>query len=287
MSVGIAQYKGRTDTRLWSPALWGDYKGGGPMGLGIEDSIWFHDDFVSAPDCGTITTVVNVGPYEVFGESGTATGGLVSDISTLSTGYVGGLVVTCGTTTNHDTAICLGGGAPFVINSSDPRKLWFEARLALSSVTNDIYSTFIGLGEEDLSAGAGIFADEDNATFNSAFADKDLIGFYVLSPDGDALGAMYGKAGQTAQNLISSAGALTAATFVKVGFKYDPTAPISQRITFFVNGAPLTTYVTHALQTAATFPDGEEMTMLIGTTNSDGSTDATVTLDWWSCAQMA
>ena len=44
--------------------------------------------------------------------------------------------------------------------------------------------------------------------------------------------------------------------------------------------------VTAANIAAATFPDGEELTMIALDKNDVGTTSQTLTMDWWRCYQL-
>lgn len=267
-------------SRKQSPAIWGDC----PWLAILEDpgvGYGHFDDFMCAYDAGTITSVTNIGPYEMFGESGGSITGAVNVLG-------GALNLVAGTTGDADVIVTLGGGAPFVIASAaaSARKLWFEARIKISSIADDIGSFFIGLAEEDRAAAAGLITATQGTTVDSALADIDMLGFWHPDTDAALVHVAYGKASATAQKLTDSFHTMVADTFFKVGFKFDPAAPTTERIKFYLNNVESSTYVTATQLEASTFPDGEELTLVAGVVNDDGSTDFTMAIDWWKIAQL-
>lgn len=267
---------------LPSPIIWAgmDARGERP-----GRTIGFFDDFGWSPNPGTITTATLVGPYRMIAESG-------GDVN-FSAVAGGEMLLVGGTTGDADTVVTWGDGAPFVLTKDAAvGKLVFEARIKISSITDaDQVQFFVGLCEETRAAAAGLFSGSGSGTANIAMADIDMIGFARFDDDGDALAFVYGKAGQTAYEVIASAETLVADTYTKVGFVYDPNVVPSERITVYVNGVAHGTKIPDAGATtdpsmaAATFPSGEEMTAAVGIT-PDSTTDNTLTVDWWGCRQI-
>ena len=52
---------------------------------------------------------------------------------------------------------------------------------------------------------------------------------------------------------------------MKLGLVYDPAAPSDRRVTFFVDGVDIGSYVTGTDIAAATFPDGETLGWIFAT----------------------
>jgi len=263
--------------RRRSPNLWGEC----PIPQILEDSgvgYHFFDDFLAAYDFATNTAVTNVGPYEIFTGNGPSLAGAVNLPG-------GAQTIISGASADVTAILTLGGGAPFMISdtSGEDRKLWFEARIKISSVTDaDQAPFFIGFAEEDRSAANGIFADAGgDLGFTTTI---DLIGFGRFDNDGDSLSFIYQKGGQTCQDVLQIA--LAADTWIKVGFLYDPTAPAAKRIKVYANNLEQSTYVTAANIAAATFPDAEELTLIMGMQN-DSTTTNTLSVDWWRAAQLS
>lgn len=243
--------------------------------------VGFFDDFEVGWDVATNqTTVLRYGPYEFYTGNGTnllISGGV--------TGIGGHLVMASGDTADINGVMTLGGGCPFMISDTagDDKRLVFECRVKVSSVTTtDQVAFFLGLTEEDRSAANGVFADGGGDL--GVTTTIDMIGFGRFDDDGDSISFFYKKASQTAQDKVQIA--IAADTWVKLGFVYNPLAPETDRITVYVNGVPQATRVTATDIAAATFPDGEELTMTASFQN-DSTTSNTITLDWWYCYQEA
>jgi hypothetical protein len=232
---------------------------------------WF-DDFLHFQDP---TTAKNYGPYKV----------LDTGDCTLTEGAVaGGVLKLLTTTDNEDCGICLGNGAaPFVISDTAGKKLWFEAKVKKSIITDAKAGFFVGLADETALA-ANFIADAGND-----FGDNDLIGFWCDETD-DSTGAhvhfVYQITGQDFVTKIDTVATLTADTWVKLGFVYDPAAEDTKKIKIFVDGVEQSTYVTAANIAAATFPDGEELTPIFYA-NAASNDDVTASMDWWQIAQLA
>lgn len=165
----------------------------------------------------------------------------------------------------------VGVGTPGTLTSKGGKVL-FEARIALPSVEDAKGSFFIGLGELGLIADNGLFTDAH------AVAGNDLIGFWVTDADGDKLNFGYNVGSGTAQ--VIGYTALAAATFVKVGFVYDPDCAPAKRIKWYVNGVEQSTYVTQANVAAATFPGGIQLSPAIYAKTDDNAAYS-ADLDWW------
>lgn len=251
-----------------SPRLWSRMSGQGMTPDGQVPGFMVGDNFLN-----TKIDADNTNGYGYYAD----TGGSVTQLATAS----GGVVRIATDNTDNDEVWISAGAATGVFGAvsdtagSDKLTI-FEARFRVGQVTN-AYNIFVGLSEEGLAAA-------DTITDAGALASKDLLGFWVLEADGDALNFGYRKAGQTAQTTISGVQALTASTWYKVGFVYDPKAPTANRITVYVNNEEQSTYVTGTNIAAATFPDGEELTFLAGLKNGAGTAHS-LDIDWWAFFQ--
>jgi len=163
-----------------------------------------------------------------------------------------------------------------VTTSGTDKIVIMEGRFRFPAVANG-HRFFFGLAEENVAADS-FFTDAAGA-----IADKDHIGFYVAEGDGDAMTVVYKKEGQTAVSLATFSTALVAATWVKLGFIYRPGAADANKISFFMDGADLGTYVTLTNMAAATFPDEEEMGIVMGA-GASAATAFTVDCDWVALA---
>lgn len=165
--------------------------------------------------------------------------------------------------------------APYAINTaSNLGRVAFEIRLRKSLVSNNSLAFVAGLGKR------GLVADNLLADSTGALADVDFIGFQVLNAAGGTVNFVYRKTGQTLQTAIAGVATLTADTFVKLGFVYDPRAETSKRIRVFVNGTESTTYVTGTNIAAATFPLAVALNPVCGAIVGSGAAAATLDADW-------
>lgn len=228
-----------------------------------------------------LTTAVtsNVGRYASAGgvyKSYEDTGGAISQLAT----HTGGVISIGTDNTDNDEVWLQAAGSTGVFgaisDTAGSSKLTiFETRFRLPQVTST-YNLFIGLAEEGLAAA-------DTITDAGALASKDFFGFHVAESDGDALNFVYRLAGQNAVTKISGVQALAADTWYKAGAIFDPSAPASKRIKVYVGNTEQSTYVTAtniATATGDAFPDGEEMSFLVGVKNQT-TTASTVLVDWF------
>lgn len=254
----------------------------GPSG-NIFNSKFRIDQILSDPSKGSLlfedfrnfggTVDSNVGTY--VGESGSwksyeDTGGSIAQRADEVTGVIR---LTTDATDNDEVWLqsCYGAGVLGMVSDSVPYLQAFEARVRFGQIGNT-FNAFIGMSEEGLAAA-------DTFTDAGAMADKDFLGYRVLEADGDELDAMYKKSGQTEVEVIDGAQALVANTWYKIGWLYDPSAPSSKKIQFFIDNVDQGTYVTAASIAAATFPDGEELSILLGVKNGSAAASY-IDVDW-------
>lgn len=286
MTDTVIRYLGSTGDRLKSPIIWHDCPATRIM-TGMADGIHHFDDFIDVHELAAGSSLTKLGPYEVIADSGASLTAEDDTTATNASGMWGAAEFVAGTTGDADLVMQLGGGGAYAISSTaaDAKKLAFEARFKISSITDGVSSFFIGLGEPSRAAAAGVFTTTQGDTVDSAMADVAFIGFWRADADGNGLNFIYSANGQTAVDHITDIQTLVADTNYKVGFKFDPTAPPARRISVYVDSVVSSTYVTATNISAATFPDAEVMNPVIGHNNDDGSTACTATVDWWAAAQ--
>ncbi len=268
---------GHASARSLSPQIWSRLLGGNMSSDSLLNGYFVGDDFLTF---GLTTAVAaNVGRYASQGGAYLSyedTGNAITQIAT----DVGGVMKIATDATDNDETWIQPGMATSVIgkiaSGSGGKMMLFEARVKLSSITNSTLNTIIGMSEEGLAAA-------DTVTDAGALASKDIVGFWVLEGDGDALKYGYRKAGQTEVTVGTYGTALVADTWYKVGFAFDPSPHISpsKRITFYVNNEEQTSYVAESALDDATFPDGEELNMLFGLKNGAAGA-VNVSMDWWA-----
>jgi len=258
-----------------SPALWADC----PLAQIADDAnvaVQVYDDFMNFSQH---ISAQNTQQYASYIDTG------VTLTQAADQGLGGHLVVAGNDADNDEGSITTGGntGTSFLISDTagSEKKLWFEARIKKASVADNALALFVGLSEEGLAA-ANTLVDDTGEV-----ASKDLIGFQTLHADGDALVFCYRKAGAAKQTIAlnTASAVLTAATYVKVGFKYDPAEVAAKRIKVYVDGVEQSTYGTAANIAAVTFPDGEELAMLFAT-KVGAAAESKGYMDWWRCVQL-
>lgn len=285
MSFNVTDYRTPgTQPRLLSPDLWHNC----PIEFiqaGRVDGTYFFDDFVDTP---VLSTTATTGRYTSYADTGgTITAGAVVTGDS-STGGVGILNIATDGTDADEVWITLAGntGASFVVPATSTadtaKKLWFEARMTVDVVTDDYCHAFVGLCQQGRALGDTLV---DNT---GALGDFDFLGFRILADDGDTMDFMYAKSSDSVDGtqVIAAAKTITASTFFKIGFCYDPGAKPAERISCWIDGVKQSTYITQsATENTTLFPGGEELTLLAG--HKNGTANAVVmSLDWWACAQL-
>ena len=189
----------------------------------------------------------------------------------------GGVRISMDGTANDEAnwGVADASSAPYAINTaSNAGRVAFEIRLKKSLVTNNSLAFVAGLGKK------GLVADALLADSTGALADVDFIGFQVLNAAGGTVNFVYRKTGQSLVTAIAAVATLTADTFVRLGFVYDPRAETSKRIRVYVNGTESTTYVTGTNIAAATFPLAVALNPVVGALVGSGAAAATLDTDW-------
>ena len=263
--TNYVEYNGET-TNGPSPIIWGDC----PILRGEDMSrlFGFHDDFDQA---GLITSPTTsaalVGlPYSGFGSSGATI--TYSD-------ELGGGVTLSETTDNEGVSIfslshCFQLGltkGPF----------WFEARVKPSHTATTEQAMFLGLHDSTaksitvpLGAAAG------------ALSDANYVGFHKLDTDLTSIKTVYRANGVTAVTLQTATSALTAATYVKLGFKKDNDG----LLTFYIDGVKQTTSFQILNDLGTGFPGDVTMAPILAMILGAAASDNTIIMDWWRCYQL-
>lgn len=271
----VVRYRGQATGRGPSPALWGNVMSRMLTAPG-EDGVLFYDDFINF---NQHITDQNVQTYSSYIDTGVTL--KQKDVNDPSGGEIGVMEVAGNDADNDEGHLATGGdvGGWIVISDTagDECGVYFECRLKKASVAANALAFFVGLSE------AGLCAVETLIDDTGEVASKDLIGFQVLQDDGDGVDFMFRKAGQTKVTVLANTTNMVANTYLKLGFRYQPWAVTSKRIAHFVNGAESGTYGTGTQIAAATFPDAEELGMLLAT-KVGAAAESTLQMDWWAAA---
>ena len=233
--------------------------------------------------------------------------------------------------TNQTTEVIFSNVGAFQItaNSSGASALQgrmaFEARIALTSVTNGKRDAFVGLIDQAPASSAALQAlfpfTQAGSSSNNLTSTYNLIGFYFPSasftgnPSGDCT-FVYGLAstapvfGSNLKGLISNVGgsAIVAGTYYKLGFIYDPLGPTTAitkasdgqtvgntakaMIRVYVNGSQAGAFLTQTQNIlTASFPTGVMGPIcalsptVSGTSNSGTASAGLLNVDWLRVAQ--
>lgn len=273
--ANMTRYAGQAAKRF-SPALWGNLFA--QLSLDPNLGVLWYDDFVNHP---AHISAQSIGNYATYIDTGVTL--KQNAIVTLANEESGVLEVAGNDAANDEGHIATGGNSGAFCKISDEsgeaRGVYFEARIKKASIADATSGFFIGLTEE------GLAAADSLVDTTLEVASKDMIGFQQLAADGELVHAIYRKAGQTKQTVVTNAATLVADTWVQLGFRYQPWAPTEKRIAFFVNGVEQSSYVTGTNIAAATFPDGEELAMSFLTKCAAGA-ESKLHMDWWAAAQL-
>lgn len=234
----------------------------------------YFNDFAVFPkhsSTGAAAVTAQLGDFSAF----LSQGGAIAH----STTEAGG-VLTLSSDGDNESVTLLGGAGAILLSTSCKLAV-FEARIRLSSVADANTGAFVGLFDP------GLAATDVPLTDAGALTDNNYIGFHRLEGDGDQIDAVYRASGQTAQTAKADA-MVTALTdrWVKVGFRYDLSAPNEKRITYFIDDVALETFTTATQAAAATFPTAASLAPIISINNATGSSPGTLKIDWIALAQL-
>jgi len=262
---------------------------------------YIFDDFNS----GVMNVASNVGSFgrwAVYADTG----------GTALSGDVEGGVVSINSDTDNETVTFGGGMNSFrlVTTSTNAlnQQLWFEARVAKSSIAATLGDVFVGLFGGFLSGSTGLPQAAIPITTADALANVDMIGFSSLVGTPTEWSFCYKLTGQAAVQVTglttlmnSVTGAVnTAGAFHKLGFRFDPNAPpvlvttatgnqtVGQLarplIKVFVDGLPAATFLSSLDLVNTNFPTAF-MSPGFSVMNSTGTT-LRLLVDWIRCAQL-
>jgi len=174
------------------------------------------------------------------------------------------------TTDNHECYIGSGGETVWGKYDAGEGDMFWEVRFRTSSITD--CAIYIGMAEESTAA-ANMLVDD-----TGAMVAKDTVGFHSLTATPSILSAVYNTASGT-QVVAGTAQTMVADTWYKVGCYFN-----GSRNYWYVNGVAVAP-TAGVLESAATFPDGEELGFAIGVKTGDALT-VNLDVDWVYWAQL-
>ncbi len=228
----------------------------GAGGYGIVDDLRaFGDTYALASNVGRYASTS--GAFRSYQD----TGDTIAQVATEKSG----VIRLATTTTDNNESWLSPGNATSVLGvisttAGEPTMFGFGYRVRFTQVT-DTYNAFLGAGEEGLAAADTI---TDAAALKTT---ADFIGFHVAEGDGDSLTFKYQKASAAVQTALTYGTALAAATWYNLEFLYDASQPDSRKGTIWINGVEQSSYITATNIAASTFPNGEELNLLMGIKN--------------------
>lgn len=273
--MNVQQFKGSQGGGLLdasrgpSPSIWSDCPVLEILS-GTTDGVFIFDDFTNGPRvaAGAEASYAGYGGgYRGFAD----TGGLVAD-----GGEIGGTLVLSSDGDNEGASFRTGC-APFQIGRNQG-KLWFEARVKTSDISDTKHGIFLGfMADNALTATVPI-------TAAGAIADVNIVGFHRLEGDGDMFDTVYKADGVTQVTVQADAVTLVADTYVKLGIVFNPK---DNTLSFYRNGVKLAT--TYAVPSAAgtDFPNDVRLGLVMAVLNATATTPGNTEIDWWRCAQLS
>ena len=265
-----------------SPAIWQAYGfTGGNLG---DPSLkpFFFDDFANL---GLMASTVSQGGYITLQE-GSSTIQQAAEADN-SEGEFGVLEVAVIDADNEEASIELGSAVAGLVKISatagERAVVAFEARIKITTVTDNHTSFAIGLGEPGFAVTNALVDD----TMAMVAAGKDFVGFQTLSGSNEEIDAIYMIGGTaTTVQITDNAGTAVADTWMKLGCVYDPNAPTDEKLKYFIDGAEIaydTSLTDLIISTGTAFPTNEELTLVLLTKNGDvAATTHPLYMDWWA-----
>ena len=258
------------------------------------------DDF----DVGALNVASNIGTFGRWAAYA-STGAFVIDAQ------IEGGGITIGDATDNEGVTIGGGIGSYRITTTSTlalnQQLWFETRVARSTISASTGNVFVGLCSGFLDASTGAPTAGIPITTGDALVDKDLIGFWSTAAAPTEWSFAYKLTGQAAvqptglttlMNTVRGS-VLTAGGYVKLGFRFDPNAaPVlitsastgqtvgtlaRPLIKVYVDGIAAAAFLTSVNVQGTAFPT-KFMAPIMQTMNSTGAVNGT--FDWIRCAQL-
>lgn len=263
-----------------SPALWGSMRISDIMSY---PNVGFHrfelwDDLPLAP---TLTTQIAFGKYKAFCASG-STLKRVSQINSVN--VIGGALEMINNSDNDAAAIAQAYPADCYLTGSQTTsgKLVFECALARSGIATNFGSYFVGLGETNLMTLAATVPLNAGDPISNA---GSMFGFHMKEDGLGVVDTVVSDRATSFTDIQAGIGTMVANTVVKLGFVYEfGTTPNANRVTFFYNGLPCTTFYTNDNIVATTNLKANALGFLFAGV-ADSGAPSTVFLPWYRIAQ--
>ena len=314
MAVNTIDYKANlaaSTQRGPSESIWADC----PVDAILQDpSLGYHvyDDF-TVTGMPTTNAASSMGQWACWADTSATIKDAAED---------GGVAILTPASTSGQIVISSNTGAFRMVSGATnyplQGKLWFEARVAVGSITTAIRDLFVGLCDNTTTQICSAANLVVGTAGNVLITTPNLFGFHFRDTTNPTdVGLAFNVAGGTVQyptnlqtlSLTVAGAALTAYAavtngagtgFVKLGFVFDPNAsPVTissassgqtagqtfrPLIKVFVNGQPAAAFLTSTNVQAATFPTGRMAPVIAFGAKSSAPT---AYIDWIRVAQVA
>jgi|GEM_PF-1506660 len=252
--TGTSGDAGTAGGRGPSNAIWARAIGTEMNPTGLDEGFGFFDDFVmfpAVPYNNAVTALVasDAGAWQCLTTN--LSGTTIAPVASTAGGVIRASAPI--TTTSEQYMVAGGGATPAVINDGAGKKLLFECKIKTDAVLDHqgFYGLTSGSNATGLLTAASPALPLGTANFLGFYLNAQTLSFVWQRGSGTAAGtvAALQKNATTLQTAASTAWSktLTAATFYKIGFVYDPAAKLSERITVYVNGQAVGTLAADVL----------------------------------------
>jgi hypothetical protein len=255
-----------------SPSLWKDFR--------VQDLLRKapgNDGLFVRYDFANFRTSTNINASEAYWCNGLKAYGSDGGAIAALAAQGGGITLS---SDGDNEGVAIGSMVfPFQISRSH-KKLAFEARIKTSTITDTKHGFFLGLIDPSaLSATVPIAAA-------GTLADENFVGFHRLEGDGDYVDTVYKAATVTQVTVQSDAQVLVADTWIKLGFRYEPSGSKGKYyLRFYANGLPLTTAYQVASGSGTDFPNHVQLGFVFALLNATASTPGNTSIQWAQIAQ--
>jgi len=261
--AGIVMF-GKNSNTGPSPGLWGL----APRDVMYDKATAYGMSWpIGLPVMATTAAVISGGSGWIgFGDTGAAA------VSGQQDDELGGAYAIASDADNEGASIS-GGVAPFVLTKA-AQDFFFEARVKVSATTTLDIGFFVGLMDTTACTNA------IPITQAGALADVNAVGFQYIEADTVTFDTIYKADGVTAVQVKDAAGAIAAATYLKLGMLVQKGV-----LTFFLNGVPLADTKTLPDATGTDFPADVNLRPVVAMLHGTGQA-GDMTTSWLHAYQL-
>lgn len=269
--------KRQASPNVWYDCPWESLRDGSQGGQA------YFDDFNFIPLIGTQTTQIGNGQYKLFATSGSSVAPVITVNSVATPGGILGFSVD----SSANSASLAQAYPSFIATGLQTTmgKLWFEARVACTSVVTNRIGWMIGLAETTLwTLATGVpYSSNAGAITNGA----SFLGFEHLPADTTEIRTARSDRATSFTETGSAQGTLAAYTFTNLAFTIDPADFDSTRmVRFYQNNIELGTAMSKTTLTGCTNLDANNLGLIIAAVAGSGVSSDIFFVDWVRIAQQ-